>query len=76
MPPAAAIGCRAERRPRTCAFQQGIIIGEANLPELRNQRVPDQMVGPLGPAGPRPNNVLMLLSSSDGDIGVWINAPL
>jgi hypothetical protein len=54
----------------------GLIVGETNIPGLSDHRVPDQMVGPLGVAGPRPNNVLMLSSISDGDIGVWINAPL
>jgi hypothetical protein len=40
------------------------------IPPMPTRMSTTQMVGPLGPAGPPPNNVLMLPSISDGDIGV------
>jgi hypothetical protein len=54
----------------------GVNIGEAAIPGLRDRRVPDQTVGPLGPAGAHPNNVLMLTSTTDANVTAWINTLL
>jgi hypothetical protein len=54
----------------------GVNIGEARIPGLSSRRVPGQIVGPAGPAGPHPNNALMLTAATDANVTAWINASL